>query len=382
MQRIFLYIFLQEIGFGLHLTVAVLWQITQGLNIAEVALVSSVWWIASMIFEVPTGWLADRIGRKKSLVIGTILMALTFALTLNADSVVEFIISQLLFALGTSFLSGADEALIYDDLKSDGAEAQYNKIYSRYAVMMEIGTIIGSLLASFAIWKFELSVAYIWAIIFMSIAILVSTFVKEKNILQASEEIIDAQKESLRLRSKNFFVATKKYHFLIWLVFIFAFMGFSSGSLWQFQLLDVGVHAAQFGLLYAGLKIFSIAGSMLVGKLHHIEKKHIIGVTIIYILAFALASIPSLIVVLCAYALYYFIENVMRGIQTTYLNEHIPSQYRATILSVNSFVSRGTGALFIIALGQVGQRSLTMAFLCIVGIKILTLLLTLRKLPK
>ena len=35
MQRIFLYIFLQEIGFGLHLTVAVLWQIAQGLNIIE-----------------------------------------------------------------------------------------------------------------------------------------------------------------------------------------------------------------------------------------------------------------------------------------------------------------------------------------------------------
>lgn len=88
----------------------------------------TVFHIASFSGEVPTGWVADRWGRKTSLILGRLLTIVAAILLLKARSPVGFGIGFVFSALEYNCHSGAYDAMVYDELKADGKIADFTRV--------------------------------------------------------------------------------------------------------------------------------------------------------------------------------------------------------------------------------------------------------------
>ncbi|MCG8616002.1 MAG: MFS transporter, partial [Desulfobacterales bacterium] len=97
-----------------------------GLTVAQFSLLNAVWAATIVMAEVPSGALADTIGRKRLLVFATLTMVVEVGLIAflplgNATLIFSiFLINRVLSGLAEAAASGADEALAYDALKRDG----------------------------------------------------------------------------------------------------------------------------------------------------------------------------------------------------------------------------------------------------------------------
>lgn len=95
------------------------------LSQAEYGLLQALYYLVAVAADVPTGVLADRFGRKTILVVGAAINGIGCFAFARALDFASFAVGELLFGLGTAFVSGADSALLYDSLAAEKREAEY-----------------------------------------------------------------------------------------------------------------------------------------------------------------------------------------------------------------------------------------------------------------
>lgn len=127
-----------------------------GLTVTQFAMLNVVWALTIVILEVPSGALADIIGRKKLLNVTGILMVaemalLCFAPRTNPDMLFAiFVLNRILSGTAEAAASGADEALAYDALQQAGLTSQWGRVLERqmryqsaaYIIAMTLGAAV------------------------------------------------------------------------------------------------------------------------------------------------------------------------------------------------------------------------------------------------
>lgn len=119
-----------------------------GLGPAEISALFVIWSVSSVIVEVPTGVLADRVSRRKLLVAGPLITASGFALWTVAPSFVAFAAGFVLWALGGALRSGTTQALVYDELNRLGRSQDYARLTGLMRAAGAIGVIGGTAAAA------------------------------------------------------------------------------------------------------------------------------------------------------------------------------------------------------------------------------------------
>src|SRR3989339_587466 len=142
--------FLSNLYFYNH--VGTLYQQMRGLDLLQV---SSIWSIivgTIVLAEVPTGILADKIGRKWSVSIALLLQAIGEFWYFFATGYLSFVLIAVLAGIGYAFLSGANEALLYDSLTGKNKAKQMAKVSgfigSAYHLAFFLAPIAGGLIVS------------------------------------------------------------------------------------------------------------------------------------------------------------------------------------------------------------------------------------------
>ncbi len=100
----------------------------RGLSASEFGLITAVYYVATVVLEVPSGVLADRLGRRRLLVLGAFANLLGFGALGLAHDLPTFVLAEVLVAAGTATVSGADSAWLFDRLTAEGREADYARI--------------------------------------------------------------------------------------------------------------------------------------------------------------------------------------------------------------------------------------------------------------
>ncbi len=119
-----------------------------GLTVAQFALLNAVWAATIVLAEVPSGALADMIGRKRLLVFATLTMVVEVgiicAVPRSAPSLVfyVFLVNRILSGLAEAAASGADEALAYDALKAQGNAQDWGRVLEVLARFQSLGFIL------------------------------------------------------------------------------------------------------------------------------------------------------------------------------------------------------------------------------------------------
>ena len=110
---------------GIAAPVIVLFLMDNGLKLSEVLLLEALFAITMAVFEVPSGYIADRIGRKRTIIAGGLFMVAAQCVYFSSAVFSEFLIAELLIAVGIALISGADEALLYDSLAERGRKGEF-----------------------------------------------------------------------------------------------------------------------------------------------------------------------------------------------------------------------------------------------------------------
>lgn len=130
-------------GVNLLESVITFFYFSVGLNYTNIFIVLLCFSISIMIFEVPTGAFADRYGAKKSLLVGSLVKALSLVLLMLASNEWFVYLSQVLSGMAAAFFSGSMEALLYESLKEDHREEEMTKVYGKIEGASMIPKIVG-----------------------------------------------------------------------------------------------------------------------------------------------------------------------------------------------------------------------------------------------
>ena len=118
-------------SFHLYIHAYALLLLGRGLTLVQISLIETIFIGAIFLMEVPTGVLADRLGRKWSIFASTSLLMFAEFLFLVARGFEWYVVMALLAGTGFAFASGALEALVYDSLPPDNREEAMKRTMGR-----------------------------------------------------------------------------------------------------------------------------------------------------------------------------------------------------------------------------------------------------------
>lgn len=338
----------------------------RGLNFVQI---NSLWAIiigTMSLSEVLTGIIADKIGRKYSIIIALALQLSGEVIYIFANNYLLFALVSVIAGLGFAFSSGCFEAMIYDSLKEEGREEEMQKVAGLNNSFGQLAIIIGSFVCGFIAADLEMD-SFISLIIItacsVGIALLVSFFLKEPSTeyKRSEQSSFMLLKDSLQLLKINKSLQKIIILSLLATPFVNYLLNFYPPYFVQAK-----VPGVWFGI---ALSVAALLG-VLTSKYAYLLEKHL-GVNkgvlvatftpgILYILMAAIFH-PLISVIL--FVISYSSMNIQKPIFADYTNRHIESRNRATVLSTISMFSGIYIALMGLIIGAIADYVLSYSFL-------------------
>jgi len=322
------------------------WQ-ERGMSIDLVVYCEMIYAITIVALEFPSGMIADKLGRKKLIVLSNFFAAAAFAILLPADSFWYFAVSVFLSGIGTAFASGAYNALLYDSLAAANKSEGFEKALGRINAVDFSASLIAALSGSFLAVRFGFELNYLISLISVILALLFCYLLKEPPCLTNSRDIL-----TFKAICGTAFLFFKNHLSVLKVLVNAAVIGACISYIyefWQLYLKGFGFPVEYFGIASAAFSVAVIPCSLLSSNLLNRWKNK----TIIVYTSFAcgagilftaftngIAGIAGLAVSCGAAAL---INPVALG----YLHHHADDKARATIESAVSLIER----LFSMAIG-------------------------------
>lgn len=361
-MRYYIKIALQHYAMGLVIPIAIIWKLQNGLSLPEAVLTESVVLLVTALTDLPAGYIANRIGNKRSLLIGGLLHLVGMGLLATGSSLTVFMAAAVSTGLAWAFISGADEAYIHDDFIEQNDE--YKKVFATSSIVDECATVAGMLTASLSVYfNGNLRILFVTASIVLAVH-----YVYTHLLLPASRPLPPTHgKEGAKLLSQGILKGNALLA-IIPVMLAFAIIYEAGRPLWQPHMAQIGIDIAAFGLIFALLKLASIGGSILARyrQFHPRELGLVFAVMLMSLLAF---GVSVKVISLTALCLYLFTENYFRIYMSTVLNGLIEGN-RAAILSIGSVIRNASGAILVAGAGLASNISILAALAVLVAIKV------------
>jgi len=141
------YIFMGRLE--MWLPIYILFLLDKGFSMTEIAVLDAMWYVATLIFEVPTGAVTDRYGKKISIFIAVIFQFISFFVLAFGKTFSVIAFSYLLWGFASSFETGTYSAFLYDSLKVINREDDYRKVMGRMTTISILASALGSVTAGY-----------------------------------------------------------------------------------------------------------------------------------------------------------------------------------------------------------------------------------------
>ncbi|MFO7828690.1 MAG: MFS transporter [Bacteroidales bacterium] len=324
--------------FMLFMPIVVLFYEDNGLEMRHVFLLQAIYSISIVILEIPSGYFADALGRKSTLVIGTILGFLGFLTYSFSYDFYGFLMAEIILGIGQSLISGADSAMLYDTLQESGKKDQYIKFEGR---MVSIGNfaeaiagVLGGLLAGLSL-RYPYYAQTFVAFIGIPAAILLIEPNKHRKLIKLKfNDILKIVKYALHDNKE-----------LKWNIIFSSVIGASTLTMaWfvqpYFEMIALPV--ALFGIFWTMLNLTVGISAMLAHKIEAklLQSKTMLLITIFIPLGYIAVSRINALWGISVLFIFYFVRGVATPVLKDYINKLCDSEIRATVLSVRNFVIR------------------------------------------
>jgi MFS family permease len=319
-----------------------------GLDIFAVMVVNASFTVAQMFFEVPTGVVADTVGRRASYLLSVAIILVSTVLYvwfgMIEAGVLPFVLASVILGFGFTFYTGAVDAWMVDALGTVGYEGKLDPIFARYGMFsgaaMLIGTTLGGLLG-----QIDLAVPYIVrAVVLVPAFVLGWVFMRDLGFKGRPLQVSTFARETRRIARCGI-----RYGLgdpVVRLVMVasaiqglFLFYGFYS---WQRYFLDLLGRDLVWvaGLIAAAVGCTQILGNALVGRLvRWVPDRGMIlfGVMAVSTVAvMGAALVDSFGFAVGLYLVYALGWGIYIPVKQSWINARIPSEERATIISLDA----------------------------------------------
>ena len=320
---------------------------------------------ASIFFaEIPTGLLADKFGRKISMVLALLFQLFGEIFFLFATNYLHFILISIIAGIGFAFQSGCSQALVYDSLKEEGKEKEMKKTAGLIGAFYQAGHLVGAFASSFIIFQLtkpRITLAIIMTIVSVGIAFLITFLLKEpqSTYRHSEKNPIELLKQSFSIMKNNLSLRRIILLGLVTTPFV--------GYLRNFQ--PPYFQLSHIPTMWLGISL-GIAGilAMLMSKYGYKLEK-VLGVNALFIGTL----FPGIFYIFMSFIFSPFISGILFIINygsmslqepffADYYNIHIKSENRATTLSAINMFSSIYIALMGLVIGSIADVSLSYTF--------------------
>lgn len=347
---------------GLVIPISIIWKLQNGLSVPEAIFTESIILFATAIADLPAGLIANHLNNKKSLVIGGLLHLIGMVLLFVGGSFTVFAIAGLFTGIAWAFISGADEAYIHDDFIEE--KSSYKKVFSTSNIVDESFTIIG-MLSSSALVFLQVPLRHLF---FTAAIILMAHLIYTITALPSSQNFAKLHPlNTSKIFSKDIF-KNREILIVIAPMIAFAVIYEAGRPLWQPHMQNIGLNIETFGIIFALLKLASIAGSFM-ARAKDFSYKLLSIIFSIMLTSLLLFGTNVVVISLGALAVFLFTENYFRVYMSIELNKLIKSN-RVAMLSFGSVVRNSVGALLVMGAAALSSKTIVLAIIGLVIIKI------------
>ena len=367
---------------GLYtLSAAVIWGVNTlflldaGLTFFEVFVANAAFSAGMVVFEVPTGVVADTLGRRFSFLLSVSVLAATtllyVALAQVDAGVVAFALVSVFMGLGFTFYSGAMEAWLVDALNASGYSGLLDRVFARgqqvTGTAMLVGTVGGGLLG-----QVDLSLPYVVrAVLLVAVFAIAYAVMHDLGFTPRRVTAAELPGEVARSARAGIEFGWRQPGLRLLMLASFLQMGFVMWAFYAAQpyllaLLDTDAVWIS-GVVYAGVALSTIGGNQIVS----VASRYCGRRSTLLLAAAAVQSVAAVVlgltgsfwVAVPALLLVTGSLGVTSPVRSAYLHQVVPSEQRATVVSFDSMVSNAGGVGGQIGLGALGEaRSVGSAF--------------------
>lgn len=354
---------------GMIFTASSIYQVTVArLSALELVLVGTTLELSVFLFEVPTGVVADIKSRRLSIIIGYILIGAGFLLEGSIPLFGTILLAQVLWGLGFTFTSGATQAWITDEIGEERAA----RAFLRSGQIGSLGGLGGLALGVLTGFQYVNFPILLGGGLLIALAIFLMIFMPETGFRPTPrgerstwQHMLDTFKDGLRtVRSRPLLVD------ILWIGFFYGLYSEGFDRLWTKHMLDnftlpviAGFTPIVWnGLIRAGQAVFGALAIEIVhrridtGKFRHILGTMFAVTTVLAAALFILAQMgDSFLLMVVVLWVISVSRQVIDPLYTTWVNQKLDSQVRATVISMSSQVDaigQISGGPFVGLLGQ------------------------------
>jgi MFS family permease len=335
-----------------------------GLTNLEAFAANAFFTVGMVVFEVPTGIVADTIGRRMSYLLGTVTLAastLFYVLLWQIEAPFwEWAVASMLLGLGFTFFSGAVEAWLVDALAATGFTGEIETVFGRGQIVTGAGMLTGSVAGGFIAAQVSLGAPFVLRGVVLAVMFVVAfRMMHDVGFTpdQGGRPLAEMRKIAEASIEYGWRVPAVK-----WLMVEALFAG--GVGIYGFYALQpylLELYGDPEAYQVAGLVAAVVAGAQIVGgmaapRIRRMFKRRTSALLVTATLSAAslavMGAIESFAVVIAAVVVWGLLFAATMPIRQAYLNGLIPSRQRATILSFDSMMTSSGGVWAQPALGR------------------------------
>jgi MFS family permease len=327
-----------------------------GSSLGEIAWIDFAFWITMAFTEVPTGAVADTLGRKHSMAIGVVMAIITTTSFGLSPNYVFLLVANSLWAISFTFISGADVAFLYDTLRELDREADYQRLrgWSQAVAVgaAGVGGALGGLLA-----EINLALPFIiYSLLQVLTLLLIFSLREPPREVDPNTGQTLSYLDTLRITYRAILTSSNLRFVLIYANLLPVAAATVMFTFIQPHGQDLGIPLAGMGFLAFGISLVRSAGSISadritrwLGEWRWLQLAPLLVVA--GLIGIGAARLPGL----ALFSLAVFAGPAIRPLTEKLILRESPGSVRATILSVDNLIFRLFLAFIELGTGYIGD---------------------------
>lgn len=358
----------------------ILFFLEKGLSFLEIGTLYAIREIAVNILEIPTGAVADALGRRRTMIASFVSYLLSFVIFWLTSSFAAFLGAMILFSFGEAFRTGTHKAMIFTHLRITGNDRFKTDYYGHTRGWSQTGSAVSSIIAAAIVF---ISGNYTAIFLFSTIPylldlLLMISYPKELDGVRSSfsfKNLVDAFKSIW----KSLVLTIRKPGALRVVISVGAYSGFYRGTKDFLQPLIIALavaiplasdmpsarrEAVLVGLVYMVIYLMTAYSSRRAGRIAGAFKAPETAMNWALILGLVIGAAIGVsrlldwtIVPVALFMAIFLIQNIRRPIGVAVVSDHVPEDILATVLSVESQSQSLFAAIVALVVGAVANAA-------------------------
>ena len=331
----------------------ILFYQSHGIDLERAVLLKTILSLSILLLEVPSGYIADRLGRKFCLIVGSAVWLSGWLCYCTGSSFTIFAIAEILSGVAVSLISGADTAIAYESLLELKQESFYRTFEGRLVAIAGISEAVCGLVGA-AIAEINLVYPfYLQTVCLLVYLCLSCTLIEPKKQIEVDKN----KQQSLKLIITDVFIKRPSLRWLILLSSIFSTATFLIVWLSQGYFQEINLPIAAMGWTWAIFHLLMSLASINARRIENIFgiKRSLLILILLLGVAYILLGSVNTVRGIVFIALIYIVRGVRSPLTLNLINQQVPSEIRATVLSLSSFTFHLGFAVFAPAIGAISS---------------------------